>query len=423
MGRRHSELRTHLIKISIIFAETSIKFIRTNNFMIRYFTAGESHGPQLTGIVEGIPAGLQLTEEYLESHLVRRQQGYGRGGRMAFEKDRAIIQSGVRFEKTTGAPIALSMVNRAFEKDKSNWPVVMAKTGDRGDVEKITLPRPGHADLVGVQKYRFDDDIRPVIERSSARETAMRVACCSIARKFLKELGIEIGGHVLQIGSAGYRSWDEIRELADPIASQGAENIFRKADESDVRAIDQTLSSAMREEIKERRKEGTSLGGIYEIIITGLPAGLGSYVHWDRKIDGKLAQAIMSTQAMKGVEIGLGFEAGRSRGHQVHDEIAYNDTFYRKTNRAGGIEGGMTTGMPVIVRGVMKPIPTMIKPLKTADLVTKQEQVTRYERSDVCALPRAVVVAESVIAPVLANAILEKFGGDSMDEILERYNR
>lgn len=388
--------------------------------MFRYFTAGESHGPGLTGILEGAPAGLQLSEEYIEQHLVRRQKGYGRGGRMAFEKDKAIIQSGVRFGKTTGAPIALSMINRAFEKDDSNWPKVMAKDGSRGDVERITLPRPGHADLVGVQKYGFND-IRPVIERSSARETAMRVACCSVARAFLKELGIEIGGHVIQIGSVGYKDWDQIRSLADPLISLGAENIYKEADKSDVRCLDDKLSGDMREEIKHRRKEGTSLGGIYEIIVTGLPAGLGSYVHWDRKIDGQLAQAIVSTQAMKGVEIGLGFEAGRSRGHQVHDEITYEDHFSRRTNRAGGIEGGMTTGMPIILRGVMKPIPTMIKPLKTADLDTKEEQETRYERSDVCALPRAVVVAESVIAPVLANAILQKFGGDSMEEIQSRF--
>lgn len=388
--------------------------------MIRYFTAGESHGPGLTGIVEGAPAGLELTEDYIEQHLVRRQKGYGRGGRMAFEKDRATIQSGVRFSKTTGAPIAFSMENRAYEKDKSNWPKVMAKEGERGDVERITLPRPGHADLVGVQKYGFDD-IRPVIERSSARETAMRVACCSVARKFLKELGIEIGGHVIQIGSIGYPGWKEVRSVADPLAGNGAESIYKQADKSDVRCLDDDLSGKMREEIKHRRKEGTSLGGIYEIIVTGLPAGLGSYVHWDRKLDGQLAQAIVSTQAMKGVEIGLGFEAGRSRGHEVHDEIIHNGSFERRTNRLGGIEGGMSTGMPIILRGVMKPIPTMIKPLRTADLVTKKEQETRYERSDVCALPRAVVVAESVIAPVLANAILEKFGGDSMQEITTRY--
>jgi chorismate synthase len=389
--------------------------------MIRYFTAGESHGPELTGIVEGIPAGLEVTEDAIALHLARRQEGYGRGGRMAFEKDRAEITSGVRFSKSMGAPIALRMTNRAFEKDDSNWPVVMDKEGTGEGIEPITLPRPGHADLVGEQKYRFGD-IRPVIERSSARETAMRVACCSVARLFLQELGIEIGGHVLRIGSVGYDSWDDIRKIADPLANDGAGNVFRAADESDVRCLDSGLSEAMREEIKKFRKEGSSLGGIYEILVTGVPAGLGSYVQWDRKLDGQLAQAIISTQAMKGVEFGMGFEAGSLPGHHVHDEITYNaDRFSRRTNRAGGLEGGMTTGMPLIIRGIMKPIPTMLKPLKTVDMITHKEQDTRYERSDVCALPRAVVVAESVIAPVIANAILEKFGGDSMDEIKKRY--
>jgi chorismate synthase len=389
--------------------------------MIRYFTAGESHGPELNGIVEGVPAGLEVLESDIEQHLVRRQKGYGRGGRMAFEKDHAEIRSGVRFSKTTGAPISLTMVNRAYEKDDDNWPKVMAKDGDRGDVGRITLPRPGHADLAGLQKYGFDD-IRPVIERSSARETAMRVACCSVARILLKRLGIEIGGHVIQLGTTGYEHWEKIREKADPIAESGAEEIYKRADKSEVRCLDDELSGQMREEIKIKRKEGTSLGGIYEIIVTGVPAGLGSYVHWDRKLDGQLAQAIMSTQAMKGVEIGIGFEAGRRYGHRVHDEIYHeDDLFKRRTNRLGGFEGGVTTGMPIILRGVMKPIPTMIKPLRTADIETKEEQETRYERSDVCALPRAVVVAESVLAPVIANAILEKYGGDSMNELLNRY--
>ncbi|MGF1671507.1 MAG: chorismate synthase [Balneolaceae bacterium] len=390
--------------------------------MIRYFTAGESHGPELTGIVEGLPAGLTLTEDSIAHHLVRRQQGYGRGGRMAFEKDYAEITSGVRFGETMGSPVALRMINRAFKKDASNWPVVMSKEGKRGDIEPVTLARPGHADLVGNQKYQFGD-IRPVIERSSARETAMRVACCTIARLFLREIEIEIGAHVIQIGSVGYKSWADVRSIADPLVEKGAENVYKQADKSDVRCLDETLSDRMREVIKARRKEGSSLGGVYEIIVTGLPAGLGSYVHWDRKIDGQLAQAIMSTQAMKGVEIGLGFEAGKRAGHEVHDEIIYRDhSFKRKTNRAGGTEGGMTTGMPLIIRGVMKPIPTMIKPLKTVDMITLEETDTRYERSDVCALPRAVVVAESVIAPVLANALLEKYGGDSMNEILTRFN-
>jgi chorismate synthase len=391
--------------------------------MIRYLTAGESHGPEITGIVEGVPAGLPITEDEIAHHLSRRQQGYGRGGRMAFEKDRAEITSGLRFGKTMGSPIAMRMPNRAYKKDESNWPKVMAKEGSGKGVEPVTLSRPGHADLVGVQKYRFND-IRPVIERSSARETAMRVACCSVARIFLKQFGIQIGAHVIRIGEIGYGKWEDIRQITESLIKNGAESIYKKADESDVRCLDDNLGEAMREEIKTRRKEGSSLGGIYEIIVTGLPAGLGSYVHWDRKLDGQIAQAIMGTQAMKGVEIGLGFEAAARAGHQVHDEITYsNGRFQRRTNRAGGIEGGTTTGMPLIIRGAMKPIPTMIKPLKTVDFVSGEEMDTRYERSDVCALPRAVVVAESVIAPVLANAFLEKFGGDSLDEITEHYQK
>lgn len=389
--------------------------------MIRYITAGESHGPGLTGIVEGVPAGLPVTEDEIAIHLARRQEGYGRGGRMAFEKDRAIISSGVRFGKTMGGPIAMFMENRAFQKDKAGWPVVMNKETEADGIEKITLPRPGHADLVGVQKYRFDD-IRPVIERSSARETGMRVACCSIARQFLKHFGIEIGGHVLRIGSAGYDSWNQVRSIADPIASNGAEQIYKTADESEVRCLDGNLTEQMIDEIKKYRKAGSSLGGVYEIIVTGMPVGLGSYTHWDRKLDGLLAQSIMGTQAMKGVEIGLGFESGSRPGHEVHDEIIHNgETFKRSTNRSGGIEGGMSTGMPIIIRGVMKPIPTMLNPLNTVDMKTLEKTETRYERSDVCALPRAVVVAESAIAPVLANAFLEKFGGDSISEIEERY--
>lgn len=389
--------------------------------MIRYFTAGESHGPGLSGIVEGVPAGLPLLEDDIALHLHRRQQGYGRGGRMAFEKDHATISSGVRFGKTMGGPIALYMENRAFQKDKAGWPVVMNKESEAEGIEKITLARPGHADLVGAQKYGFDD-IRPVIERSSARETGMRVACCAIARQFLKHLGVEIGGHVLRIGEAGYESWDQIRSVADPVAVDGAEALYKAADESEVRCLDEDLTADMVDEIKKYRKAGSSLGGVYEIIVTGLPAGLGSYTHWDRKLDGLLAQAILGTQAMKGVEFGLGFESGARPGHHVHDEIIHDgNTFRRSTNRMGGLEGGMTTGMPLIIRGVMKPIPTMLNPLKTVDMHTLEPKETRYERSDVCALPRAVVVAESVIAPVLANAILMKFGGDSMTEIETRF--
>ena len=391
--------------------------------MIRYITAGESHGPGLTGIVEGVPAGLPIHENDIAIHLARRQKGYGRGGRMAWEKDRAIISSGVRFGKTMAGPIALYLENRAFEKDKANWPVVMNKEIEADGIEKITLPRPGHADLVGAQKYRFDD-IRPVIERSSARETGMRVACCSVARQFLKYFGIEIGGHVIRIGSAGYSTWEEARKKTDPMVMNGAESIYQKADESEVRCLDENLSNEMVDEIKKYRKAGSSLGGIYEIIVTGVPVGLGSYTHWDQKLDGKIAQAILGTQAMKGVEIGLGFESGAQPGHQVHDEITHDGTtFTRGSNRAGGIEGGMSTGQPIIIRGAMKPIPTMLNPLGTVDMHSLESQETRYERSDVCALPRAVVVAESVVAPVIANAFLEKFGGDSMSEIEESFKR
>lgn len=391
--------------------------------MIRYLTAGESHGPQLTGIVEGLPAGLPLSEEDIALHLARRQKGYGRGGRMAFEKDKAEIMSGVRFGKTTGAPVALQVQNRAHKKDDDNWPKVMNKEGNGEDVDPITVPRPGHADLIGVQKYRYDD-IRPAIERSSARETAMRVACSATARMLLKYYGIEIGGHVTRIGSTGYEDpWEDVRRIVDPMTAEGAETIFKAADESEVRCLDPDLTQKMRDEIIVRRKEGSSLGGHYEIVVTGLPAGLGSFVHWDRKLEGQLAQAIMGTQAMKGVEIGLGFEAGRRHGQQVHDEIIYeNDTYKRRTNRLGGLEGGVTTGMPLIIRGVMKPIPTMLTPIKTVDIQSKEESDTRYERSDVCALPRAIVVIENIIAPVLANAFLTKFGGDSVEEISERYN-
>lgn len=393
--------------------------------MIRYLTAGESHGPRLSGIVEGMPAGVPLVADDLNLHLSRRQLGYGRGGRMAFEKDEVTFHSGVRFGETMGGPISITLENRAFEKDDSQWPRVMHVETRDPSVEAITLPRPGHADLTGAQKYRFDD-IRPVIERSSARETAMRVACCSVARQFLKQVGIEIGSHIIRIGKYGYDSWEEVRSQADPLISKGAEKLFEAAEESEVKCLDPRLSEQMREHIKEIRKEGSSLGGVYEVVITGCPPGLGSYVQWDRKLDGQLAQAILSIQAMKGVELGLGFESGTRRGHDVHDEITSSGnaggthTFPRRTNRSGGIEGGMTTGEPVILRGVMKPIPTLLKPLQTADLHSGEQSDTRYERSDVCAVPRAIVVAESVVAPVIANAFLEKFGGDSLSEILER---
>lgn len=389
--------------------------------MIRYLTAGESHGPQLTGIIEGLPAGVPLSQDFISLQLARRQKGYGRGGRMAFESDQARFLSGVRFGKSMGGPIAMALINKAYEKDRAGWPVVMAAEGDGEGVEPITLPRPGHADLVGDQKYGFND-IRPVIERSSARETAMRVACTAIAREFLHGLGIQIGGHVVHLNRAGYTDWEQVRATVDPlVAAHGAEALFEKADESEVRCLDPELSEQMVQEIRAAKKAGTSLGGIYEIIVSGLPAGLGSFVHWDRKLDGRLAQVILGTQAMKGVEIGYGFEAGKHTGAEVHDEISWDgNTYSRNSNRAGGIEGGMSTGQPIIIRGVMKPIPTMLNPLKTVDTQSKKSEDTRYERSDVCALPRAVVVAENVIAPVLADAVMERYGSDRFDHILQR---
>lgn len=398
--------------------------------MIRYLTAGESHGEALIGIVEGVPAGLPLVAEYVNTHLARRWLGFGRGGRAKFETDQVHIYSGVRFSRTMGSPIALRLDNAAYTKDKSGWPDVMAVGGTGHGVEPITLPRPGHADLTGAQKYGFDD-IRPVIDRSSARETAMRVACCSIARRLLAECGIHVGSHVTRIGEVGYGPdayASYVASIMDGTARfnatdgyTGAERLNPVADASEVRMLDPDLTARCIEHIREVKKEGDSLGGVYEVVVTGVPVGLGSYVQWDRRLDGQLAQAILSIQAQKGVEIGDGVAGSAVRGSEVHDPIAYRDgQFPRTRNRAGGIEGGMSNGMPIIVRGYMKPIPTLIKPLGTADLNTGEEQPTRYERSDVTSVPAASTVAEATVAFTIANALLEKFGGDSMDELKAR---
>ena len=388
--------------------------------MIRYLTAGESHGEALIGIVEGVPAGVPLTASDIDTHLARRWLGFGRGGRAKFEKDRVHIYSGIRFSKTMGSPIALKLENEAYKRDRSGWPEVMAVGGDGEDVERVTLPRPGHADLVGVQKYGFDD-IRPVIDRSSARETAMRVACCSVARQLLKQFGIEVGSHVVRIGKVGYRDEEDWSERIKALMDVGAEAINDQADKSEVRMLDGSLSAECIEHIKNIKKQGDSLGGIYEVVVTGVPAGLGSYVQWDRKLDGLLAQAILSIQAQKAVEIGSGVRNASTPGSQVHDEIVSEDGVYRRrTNRAGGIEGGMSNGMPIVVRGYMKPIPTLIKPLDTVDISSGDPQPTRYERSDVTSVPAASTVAEAVVAFTIANAFLEKFGGDSLDEIRRR---
>lgn len=391
--------------------------------MLRYLTAGESHGEALVGIVEGMPAGVPLTAKDINRHLARRWLGFGRGGRAKFERDKIHIYSGVRFSKTIAGPIGLRLDNAAYRKDKSGWPEVMSVDGEGGDIARVTLPRPGHADLVGAQKYGFND-LRPVIDRASARETAMRVACCSVARQLLKQFGIEVGSHVIQIGEVGWGHEADWRERREALIVEGAEKINDLADRSEVRMLDEELSRACVDHIKQAKRSGDSLGGVYEVVVTGVPPGLGSYVHWDRRLTGQLAQAILSIQAQKGVEIGDGTANSRRPGSQVHDEIFRDDeaVFRRRSNRAGGLEGGMTNGMPIIVRGYMKPIPTLIKPLETADMITGETQPTRYERSDVTSVPAASTVAEATVAWVIANAFLERYGADSLEEMVVRFS-
>jgi chorismate synthase len=384
--------------------------------MIRYLTAGESHGKVLIGIVEGMPAGVEISTEYINQQLHRRQQGYGRGGRMKIETDTVEILSGVRFGKTIGSPIALGIQNR----DWRNWTEKMSVEGKGEEREKITVPRPGHADYAGAKKYGFDD-IRNVIERSSARETAIRVACCTVARKLLDDCGIFIGSHVLSIGPALIKD----RKKIDKLILRYAENAYslsKEADGSDVRILDKSAEAKAISAIKKSKKAGDTLGGVFEIIVSGVPVGLGSYVHYDRKLDGMLAHALMSIQAIKGVEIGEGFANAMKFGSDVHDEFALkNRNIVRKTNRAGGLEGSMTNGEMIILHAAMKPIATLVKPLQAVDLKKKKIVQSRYERSDVCAVPAASVIGEAVIAPVLANALLEKFGGDSLKELSIRY--
>jgi chorismate synthase len=383
--------------------------------MIRYLTAGESHGKALVGIVEGIPAGVELSSEYINHQLWRRQQGYGRGGRMKIETDTVEILSGVRFGKTIGSPIAFVVQNR----DWRNWIEKMAVEGNGAGIEKITVPRPGHADYAGAKKYGFDD-IRNVIDRSSARETAMRVACCSVVRKLLEDCGIFIGSHVLSIGSVLIKD----RKKIDKLIFRYTENVSlvsQEADSSEVRILDRSAEAKAIAAIKKSKKIGDTLGGVFEVLVSGAPIGLGSYVQYDRKLDGMLAQALMSIQAIKGVEIGEGFTNAAKAGSEVHDEfILKNRTIHRTTNRAGGIEGSMTNGEIIILRAAMKPIATLVKPLRSIDLKTKKGVQSRYERSDVCAVPAASVIGEAVIAPVLANALLEKYGGDSLKELSSR---
>ena len=374
--------------------------------MLRYLTAGESHGQGLVGVLEGMPAGLEVGEEEIADHLRRRQWGYGRGGRMKIESDRATILSGVRGGRTLGTPISLMIENR----DWANWQDRMAVApGDTGP--PVTMPRPGHADLAGALKYGHED-IRNVLERASARETAMRVGLGSIARRLLGEFGMEILSCVVAIGSARLGAQDlRLEEMSN-----------EAVDRSPVRCPDPEVERAMIEEIDRIRSAGDSIGGTFVVMATDVPPGLGSYVHWDRRLDGRLAQAMMSIPAIKAVEIGLGVEVGERPGSEVHDEIFWEGGGYRRgSNNAGGPEGGVTNGEPVVIRATMKPIPTLRKPLRSVDMRTKAPMDAHFERSDACAVPAASVVGEAMTALVLADAFLEKFGGDSVEEIRERF--
>jgi chorismate synthase len=390
--------------------------------MLRYFTAGESHGPCLTMIIDGVPAGFSIDVAAINHDLWRRQQGYGRGGRMLIEKDEVQIRSGIRWGETLGSPVALGIENR----DWKNWTKKMsAAPEDRDEKIAVTKPRPGHADLTGVLKYDRAD-IRDILERASARDTVSRTAVGSFSKQLLSPFGIRIMGYIRSIGN-----------VASATDGLTFEEIYARAEESPVRTADKVAEEKMIALIEECKKEGNTLGGIFEVVTLGLPPGLGTHTQWDRKLDGRLAQALMSIQAIKGVEIGLGFEMARRRGSQVHDEIFFDPAkivtegtprivptgFYRGSNNSGGTEGGMTNGAPLVIRVAMKPISTLMSPLQSVDLRSKQAADASVERSDVCAAPAAAVVGESVVAFELANAFLEKFGGDSLREIQRNYER
>ena len=375
---------------------------------IRFLTAGESHGRGLVCIIEGLHANLELSSEDINRELERRQRGYGRGGRMKIEKDRVQILSGVRFGKTLGGPIALFIENRDWE----NWKGKMAVEGERPETAvPFTRPRPGHADLAGGIKYN-QRDLRNVLERASARETACRVALGAVCKRFLEELGVFVGSYVVSIGP-----------VSPPIEEQDLIKRHQLAEQSELRFPDPSKDKDFVELIDRAKEMGESLGGVFEVFAVGVPPGLGSHVHWDRKLDGRIAQAMMSIQDIKGVEIGLGFEASKRFGSEVHDEIGYREGegYFRYSNNLGGLEGGITNGMPIIVRCAMKPIPTLTKPLRSVDVLTKEEVRAGKERTDVVAVPAASVVGESALALVLADAFLEKLGGDFMEEIKERY--
>lgn len=368
--------------------------------MIRFLTAGESHGPLLTGILEGMPAGLPLSQEQLNLDLARRQQGYGSGGRMQIERDEVRITGGVMAGKTTGGPISLIIENR----DWKNWA--------EKDIPPMTTPRPGHADLTGTLKYGYDD-LRIALERSSARETAVRVAVGAICKRLLGEFGVIIGGYVTEIGGV-------VADLPEP---PDYPTRFLAAEESDVRCPDPIASEGIREAIRQCKIDKDTLGGVIEVVALHLPPGLGSHVHYDRRLSGRLVGAVCSIQSIKGAEIGTAFANTRKPGTQVHDQILLgeNGKLIRQTNRSGGLEGGMTTGEPLIVRAAMKPISTTLTPLASVNLATGEPEGTTYERSDFCATPRAVPVIEAMVAIVLADALLEKLGGDSLAEMRPRF--
>ena len=386
--------------------------------MIRFLTAGESHGKGLTTIVEGFPSNIPLNTKYINNQLVRRMQGYGRGLRMKIEVDTAELTAGVRFRKTLGSPISLYIENR----DWKNWTDKMDPDIEGKDVEKITIPRPGHADMVGVTKYNYND-IRNSIERSSARETAARVAAGSVARRFLEEFNIRVGSYVQSIGNVYPKSDYSLKLFENTLPGNfNAWKLALKADKSKVRVLDEEQEKKIIRKIQLAKKKGDTLGGTFFTVATGVPAGLGSFVHYDTKLSSDIAHAVMSINAVKAVEIGTGFGAGNAWGSESHDEITISrGKISRTSNRAGGIEGGISTGLPIIVRAAMKPIATLMSPIRAVDLKTMKSLSSRRERSDFVAVPACSVIAESMLAWVIAKHFLTKFGGDSLEETKDNF--
>jgi chorismate synthase len=380
--------------------------------MLRFYTAGESHGQALLAFISGLPASLPISVDFINHELHRRQLGYGRGGRQKIEKDRAEIFAGVRHGQTIGAPVALRIENR----DWANWEKILPVEGraDAGDEKKLVAPRPGHADLAGSQKFNFHD-ARYILERASARETAARVAAGAFAKLLLRELGTEIASHTVQVGHVKLGccgTWEQIRAVSADL-------------DSPLRCVDPEVQDKMKEQVDAANKAGDTVGGVFEVVAHHVPVGLGSHAQWNEKLDGRLAQAVMSIQAVKGVEIGAGVASAGSFGSEVQDEIYYNKTakkFRRTSNRAGGLEGGITNGEDVVVRGYLKPISTLRQPLSTANMVTKEPIEAAYERSDWCVVPAAGVAGEAMVALVLADAFLQKFGGDSLAEMRRNFD-